>query len=244
MEHHRRGRDQRAPERGVPPGEGGFSTIATVLVLLIVAGGGALLLGTTLGSGNGTSSPGSSSGPGVAQADRVQAQQSLSTGLEAAQTAAETAGGLSAVSPSALESSDPSITFVDGPSSGPTTVSVAVSDTSASPSGGNGGSDGVAGVSGIPGVDGAGDGVGNGVGNGAGNGAGNGTSTASGAVTLADRSSDGVCWLVWKSSNSATWYGAQTGLTSCAAPQLSGAPTPGPVSTTAIGWQHGGFPSP
>jgi hypothetical protein len=233
MEHHRRRHDQRAPGRRRPRSDGGFSMIATVLVLLIVAAGSALLLGTTLNSGGGTSSTGTASGPGVAQADRVQAQQSLTTGLEAAQTAAEATGGFSGVTPSGLQASNPSVTFVNGPSSGPTTVSVTVSDIGASSAGGGSVSDGVGGVPSIPGLAGGG-----------GAGTGNGTSTAAAGVTLADRSSDGVCWLIWKSSQSATWYGAQTGLTSCSAPPLSAAPTPRPVSASAIGWQQGGFPSP
>ena len=63
-----------------------------------------------------------------------------------------------------------------------------------------------------------------------------------GSVTLADRSSNGTCWLVWDPTGGATWYGAQTGLADCSAPSISSAPPPGPVSSSAIGWQHGGFP--
>jgi hypothetical protein len=62
-------------------------------------------------------------------------------------------------------------------------------------------------------------------------------------VTLAVRSVGGTCWLVWKSPESATWYGAQTGQPSCTAPALSSPPTVGPVSATSIGWQEGSFPT-
>jgi hypothetical protein len=34
--------------------------------------------------------------------------------------------------------------------------------------------------------------------------------TAGASITMADRSSDGVCWFVWRSTESATWYGART----------------------------------
>jgi hypothetical protein len=66
--------------------------------------------------------------------------------------------------------------------------------------------------------------------------------TGGGSVTLADRSTSGTCWLIWKSAASATWYGAQTGLSSCTAPVLAAPPTAGPVSSSAIGWQQGSFP--
>ncbi len=216
--------------------EDGFSMIATVLSLVVAALALALLLGTTLHS-SGRSSTGVANAPGVAQADRIQAQQSLSQGLTAAQTLAAGAGGLSGVTPSGLGSSNPSIAFVSGPSSGPTTVSVAVTSAgggsnAAGGTPGGGTSDGVGGIAGLAGAAGqAGD-------------TGTGTSGGTGSITLADRSSDGVCWLVWSSGGTATWYGAQTGLTSCTAPPLSAAPTPGPVSSTVIGWQQGRFPSP
>jgi hypothetical protein len=238
MEGHHRRQHQRAPGRGRSPGDGGFSMIATVLALLIVALGAALLLGSTLHSGGNTSS-GHAASPGVAFADRTQAQQSLTTGLSAAQTVATTAGGFSAVTPTELQAANPSITFVNGPSSAPTTVSVAVSASGGAGAGGGGDpSTGAGGIPNIPGVT-SGGGVGSA---GAGNGNGNGSDTS--GITLADRSSDGVCWLIWKSTGSATWYGAQTGLTSCNAPQMSTTPTPGPVSASAIGWQQGSFPSP
>jgi len=63
------------------------------------------------------------------------------------------------------------------------------------------------------------------------------------SVALADRSTDGTCWVVWWSPTAGTWYGAQTGLSSCTAPSLSGPPTAGPVSGSAIGWQQVTFPT-
>ena len=65
-----------------------------------------------------------------------------------------------------------------------------------------------------------------------------------GGLTLADLSSDGTCWLVWRGGPGPAWYGAQTNLSSCTAPSLLATPTPGPVSSSAIGWQQGSFPSP
>jgi hypothetical protein len=151
--------------------------------------------------------------PGVALATAVQAQQTLSTALTTVATVAST-NGYDAVTASALSASNPSITFVSGPSSSPTTVSV-------STAGGVGSVDGISGI-------------------GAG---GDGTSGGGGSVTLADRSTSGTCWLVWKSAGSPTWYGAQTGASSCTAPALASAPLAGPVTSAAVGWQPGSFPA-
>jgi hypothetical protein len=101
-----------------------------------------------------------------------------------------------------LSASGASVSFVAGPSSNATTISVAVS--------GAGGAEVGAGES--------------------------------GAVTLAARASDSVCWLIWKSSDGQAWYGAQTGLSRCTAPTLTSPPSPGPISSSAIGWQQGSFP--
>jgi hypothetical protein len=131
-------------------------------------------------------------------ADAVQAQQSLSTGLHAAEDASAAAGGFASINAATLSAAEPSVTFASGPSTGPTLVSVA---TGATPGG-------------------------------------------TGSVTLADRSSDGTCWVVWSSSSSAIWYGAETGQSSCTAPALSEPPSPGPVTGSAIGWQAGSFPAP
>ncbi len=186
---------------GTGAGDAGFSMIATVLSMVATALLVAILLGTTLHSG-GNSDTSVSNAPGVAEAEGLQAQQSLTTGMSTAAAAAST-GGYAAITPSALSASNPSISFVAGASSSPSVVSVAVSP-----------------------------GQGTGFDGGSG-----------GSVTMASRSGDGVCWLTWKSANSPTWYGAQSGLASCTAPAIASAPSPGPVSSTAIGWQQGSFPT-
>jgi hypothetical protein len=63
------------------------------------------------------------------------------------------------------------------------------------------------------------------------------------SVALADRSTDGNCWMVWWSPTAGAWYGAQTAQSSCTAPSVSGTPTPGPVSDSTVGWQQGSFPA-
>ena len=181
-----------SPGRG--PGDEGFSVVVIVLTLLVTAALSTILFGTFFNSNSGgKSSTSIDNAPGVAMATDLQAQQSLSQGLTAASTAASAPGGFGQIDASSLSAADPSVSFVDGPSSNPTTVSVASGD---------------------------------------------------GGVTLADRSSDSTCWLVWRAGPGPTWYGAQTRLSSCTAPALDGAPTPGPVSSSAIGWQQGSFPSP
>ena len=176
-------------------GDSGFSMIATMLSMVAVALLVALLVGSSFHSG--PTASGTAANPEVALADSVQAQQSLSTGLHAAQDAAASTGGLGSVDAATLSAAEPSVTFIAGPSTGPTTVSVATGSTT----------------------------------------------DGTGEVTLTDRSSDGTCWVVWSSPSSTTWYGAQTGQSSCTAPALSGPPTPGAVSASAIGWQSGAFPA-
>jgi len=198
-----------AASRFGPCDERGFSMVVIVISLAITAILVALLLGTTLKSGS-NSSTNITNAPGVAQATAIQAQQTLSTALTAADTAASS-GGYGSLTVSALSASNPSISFVTGPSTDPSTVSVAVT-------GGGAGAEGGFGVDGVPGGSG-------------------------GSVTLADRSTDGTCWLVWKSAASAAWFGAQTDLSSCTAPALDTAPSPDPVSSTSIGWQQGSFPA-
>ena len=173
-----------------PGDQGGFSTVVVVLSLGITAILVALIVGTTLKSGSDTNAN-VTNAPGVEEATALQAQQTLSTALTAVETAASSAG-YDSLTVAELSASDPSISFVSGPSTDSTTVSVTV----------NGGS-----------------------------------------VTLADRSTDGTCWLMWKSATSATWYGAQANLSSCMAPALESTPSPGPVSSASIGWQQGSFPA-
>jgi hypothetical protein len=152
-----------------------------------------------------------SGNPEVALAESVQAQQSLSNALDAASGLGAGDGGSmaglgdsgvggttdtgAAADIARLSAAEPSLTFVSGPTTSATTVSVAEDPSTA------------------------------------------------GAVTLATRSAGGVCWLVWHAPGTVTWYGAQTHLASCSAPALGSPPNPGPVSSTAIGWQTGSFPS-
>ena len=187
------------------------------------------LLSTTLHSGS-TADTSVSNAPGVGLADDLVAQQSLSTALTTVSTAASTAGGYGSVDVATLSASEPSVTYVVGPTTSASTVSITVTSGSSGSSGGSGSAIGAA----ISGAEAAGAGSSDGAGLGG---------SGSGTVTLAARSSDGVCWLVWKGQGSGSWYGAQTGLASCTAPALSSAPTPGPVSSSGIGWQQGSFPA-
>ena len=191
--------------------DSGFSIAVVAISMLVVA---ALVLPAakaTLGGTTGSSSDSVSGNPEVALAESVQAQQSLSTALNAASGLGAGGGGSiaglgdSGVGGAAntaaagdiarLSAAEPSLTFVSGPTTSATTVSVAEDPS-------------------LP-----------------------------GSVTLATRSASGVCWLVWHASGTATWYGAQTHLASCSAPALGSPPSQGPVSSTAIGWQTGSFPS-
>lgn len=207
----------------------------TVLSMGVVAILTALLLTNTLttGSGSGTGTgTGIDNAPGVAEATSLQAQQTLSTALTTV-SAAVTSGGYSSLSTSTLSASNPSVSFVDGTSSNATTVSISVVPGTG---GGGAGAVGASGATGgIGGIDG---------GAVSGNGVGGASGAGGGSVTLADRSTGGTCWLVWKSATAPTWYGAQTDQPSCTAPALASVPAAGPVSSTSIGWQQGSFPAP
>jgi hypothetical protein len=222
------GRDRRS---GGDAPDAGFSMISIVLSLVGVALLTLGLLSTTLHSGS-TADTSVSNAPGVGLADDLVAQQSLSTALTTVSTAASTSGGYGSVDIATLSASDPSVTYVDGPTTSASTVSITVTSGSGGAGGGGGSAIGAA----ISGAVAAGAGSSDGAGLGGGGG-------VSGTVTLAARSSDGVCWLVWKGQGSGSWYGAQTGLASCTAPALSSAPSPGPVSSSGIGWQEGSFPA-
>jgi hypothetical protein len=111
--------------------------IVTMVSLVISALLIVLLLHATLGSGS-TSATSVSNAPGVGLATSEQAQQALSTGITAAAAAAAGAGGYGALSAASLSASDPSITFVDGPSTSASTVSVATSDAGTDGSGAGG----------------------------------------------------------------------------------------------------------
>ena len=196
--------------------------IATVLSLLAAALLSLLLLSTTLHS-SATSGTSIANAPGVGMADDLVAQQqALSSALSSVGAAASSAGGYGALDIASLSASDPSISFVAGPTSSPSTISVALSGA------GGGASGGGAGGAVVGGADAAGA---------------NGVGADSGSVTLASHSTSGTCWLAWKSAGSTTWYGAQTHLSACTAPALASAPTPGPVTSSSIGWQQGSFPA-
>ena len=228
-----------------PSGDGGFSMIATVLSLLATAVLTAILLGTMLNT-SGTSNGSISNAPGVAEATAVQAQQTLSTGLTAADTAAANAGGYGSLQPSTLTASNPSTTFVAGPSTNSSTVSMAVVSDVAGDAGGGAPASGATGgsTSGIGGYAGsiaAATGAASAGGGGGSGSSGQARSGDGGAITLADRSTDGTCWLIWRSAGG-TWYGGQTKQASCTAPPLASAPSAGVVTSATIGWQQGSFP--
>ncbi len=178
--------------RHLPTADSGFSMVATMLSLLASAILVALILISTLGS-HGQSKPGIANAPGVGLANDMQAQQALSTSLTTAIAEAAGGGDYSTVTVAFLAAANPSITYVDGPSTSSSVVSVA-------------------------------------------------NSAGGGAITMVVRASSGTCWLVWAGSGD-TWYGAQTNQTSCTAPPLDSAPTASAVSSTAIGWRQGDFPS-
>jgi hypothetical protein len=67
------------------------------------------------------------------------------------------------------------------------------------------------------------------------------TGRTDGGVTLALRSVSGTCWFIW-TSNTATWYGAQSGHSMCAAPMLPNAPVTSAAGNGVIGWHAGAFP--
>jgi len=176
----------------------GFSMVVTVISLLVTALLVLLAL-TTMFKSSGNGSTKLSNQPGVGTADDLSAQQALQTTLTTADAVAAGSGGYGSVTASALAASDPSISYVAGPSASSATISVAASTGSAGGAGGG--------------------------------------------MTLAVRSATGNCWLVWKGDGGATWFGQQTGLTSCTAPPLGTAPTATPVSSTSIGWRQGAFPT-
>ena len=105
--------------------------VVTMAGMVIAAGLVALVLTSTLSS-HGTPPPGVANAPGVGLADNLQAQQELSTSLTAATTSASGTGDFSAVTPEMLSAANPSLTFLAGPSSSSSVVSVATSTTTGS----------------------------------------------------------------------------------------------------------------
>ena len=100
--------------------------------MVITAALVALVLTATLSSSHGTPQPGVANAPGVGLADNLQAQQTLSTSLTSATSSAGGTGDFSAVTADVLSAANPSITYVEGPSSSSSVVSVATSTTSGS----------------------------------------------------------------------------------------------------------------
>lgn len=191
-------------------GDAGLSMVVTALALVVTALLTLVAVNATLSSG-GQSTDSGTGYPQVSTADHIQAQQVLSTSLDAIASPASPGGvggvsglggtgsgggsGSTASYITQLSATDQSVNYVAGPADDASTVSVAADPA------------------------------------------------ATGAVTLATRSADGVCWLVWTSPGSPTWYGAQSHLASCTAPVLGSPPSPGSVTSAAIGWQTGSFPS-
>ncbi len=195
----------------------GFGMIGLVLSLAVVAVGGAV--GGTMMMGGSSSNDGLGSGAGspANRAYDVGAESTLETAQSAVETAATT-GGYSGITAQSLEFDEPSLDFTSGASTNNATVSVATS------------SGGASGIGQLP-VQGVG-----------------GTGTSSGgSVTLAAYSDSttgtGSCLYVWMTSG-ATWFGAEENQTSCTAPDLSQAPSPGSPSPSSIGWQQGTYPNP
>ncbi len=184
--------DEHGRGRRTPAGrdDAGVTMVASMVGLVAAALVVALLVGASLGKGS-ASTGGPAGGPGVARADAAQAQQTLSTALEAVATAASGGGSLASVDTATLSAAEPALTFVSGPSTGPSTVSVAS------------------------------------------------TPGGSGNVTLADRSTDGTCWLVWEASDAPVYYGAEPDQAACDAPALAAPPTP----SAGIDWQQSSFPA-
>ena len=100
----------------------GLSMVVTLAGLVLVAL--LVLVGLKSAFGSGTTSGSSAQRP-VSAADDAQAQQSLATALTTAATATAASGTYVGLDASALRTAEPSVTFVDGPSTGPGTVSVA-----------------------------------------------------------------------------------------------------------------------
>jgi hypothetical protein len=106
----------------------GFSMVVTALSLGATAILTVILLTTMFKSGA-SSNTSVSNAPGVAEATSLQAQQTLSSGLSTVEAAAASAGGYGSLAPSTLSASGASVSFVAGPSSSATTISIAVSGT-------------------------------------------------------------------------------------------------------------------
>jgi hypothetical protein len=105
--------------------------VVTMASLVIAAALVALVVNATLSS-HGTPQAGVAKAPGVGLADDLQAQQALSTSLTAATSGAGGTRDFSAVTAARLSATNPSLTYVEGPSSSSSVVSVATSSSSGS----------------------------------------------------------------------------------------------------------------
>jgi hypothetical protein len=108
-----------------------LTVVVTMASLVIAAALVALVLTATLPS-HGTAQPGVANAPGVGVADNLQVQHALSTSLAAATTGAGGTGDFSAITTDMLSAANPSTTYIGGPSSSASVVSVATSSRSGS----------------------------------------------------------------------------------------------------------------
>ncbi len=110
------------------PVDSGFSLVVTAISLLVTALLVLLLLSTAFKSNGGTKL---ADQPGVGLADDVQAQTSLETALSTAESAAAGSGGYGSLDAAGLAQFEPSLSFVDGPSTSSDSISVAGSASGA-----------------------------------------------------------------------------------------------------------------
>jgi len=194
--------------------EEGQAGMVVLVVSLLIVG---VLTAVLLGTTLNGGSNGTAGNPAVADAGDAQAKANLSEAQTAAQTALAAGGSVNAAG---LQAAGSSLQFTSGPSTGPEVISVTAAAGSAGAGAGGVSVPGAGGVS-VPGAA---------------------ASGGAGAV-LAVHSLANNCWFVYLGGGVA-WYGEQTGQSSCTAPPLSGPPTASPVSSAAIGWQQGSFPTP
>jgi hypothetical protein len=208
----------------------GFGMVGLVITLAIVALGFAIGGTVFFGdSGSSNSDLGSNSTSPVNRAYDVVGESTLETAESAVQTVATTAG-FGAMSAQSLGFDEPSIHFVSGPTSSDTTVSVAGSGAQSAVPGATP-TTSLQSILGSAGSAGASGGIG----------------SSGGSVMLATYSDNlsgtGSCLFVWMTTG-ATWFGAESDQTSCAATSLAAAPQPSAVTSTSIGWSPTTFPTP
>jgi len=196
---------------------GQIGVIGVAISLGVVAILTAIIIGISFGSGNGGTD--TSGDDGVGQASDIQAQQDLSQAV----TAVRAVGSQGAA---ALQEAEPSLSFVNGPTSEPNVISVASVPGAASPGAASSGAT----IPGVPGVTVPGS-------------AGSAPATSGGSTTIASYApTTRNCWFIY-SDGGALFYGLQTDQASCTAPALATAPAAGAASASAIGWQANQFPA-